>query len=107
MTASKNGETTPNFADYVTIHGDLDELNDLFSEEIVIATGKNRQDKFWKNTKSTIANFMQAITTHNVGDKDGLSFMQGELVTSDKRGTQRLANNVKSLEILVLDLVRQ
>lgn len=104
MTASKNGETTPNFADYVTIHGDLDELNDLFSEEIVIATGKNRQDKFWKNTKSTIANFMQAITTHNVGDKDGLSFMQGELVTGDKRGTQRLANNVKSLEILVLDL---
>ena len=104
MTASNNGGSTPTFADYVTIHGDIDGLNDLFLEEIVIATGKNRQDRFWKNTKSTLSNFISAITTHNVGDKDGLSFMQGELVDAGKKGTQRLANNVKALEILVLDM---
>lgn len=66
---------------------------------LTIALGRNRQDMNFKNTTATLADLIEMLSTFQVGPKDGLCILQGELVAG-----QRIAKNVVRNFLMILDV---
>ena len=66
---------------------------------ITIAVGKNRQDTNFKNVPATLGALLDTLSTFQVGPKDGLCILQGELV-----GGSRIAKNVIKNHLMILDI---
>lgn len=66
---------------------------------ITVALGKNRQDTNFKNTTATLGALIELLSTFQIGPKDGLCLLQGELV-----GGNRIAKNVIKNDLMILDI---
>lgn len=88
----------------VTIHHKdavfLDYIDDVVvSHPVTISVGRNRQDKAFRNTTSTVANLIDMLAEFEIGPKDGRCIVSGEVI-----GGQRLANNMRANSVLMLDI---
>lgn len=73
--------------------------DEILDRQIVIARGRNRQDKDFKNLPCTVNDLFSSLANIDVGPKDGVCILSGEVV-----GGQRLANNMKANHIIMLDI---
>lgn len=71
----------------------------ILDRKIVIGQGVNRQDKNFKNISCTVEELFAYLNAPRVGAKDGACILSGEVV-----GGQRLATNMKTNYILMLDI---
>ncbi|WP_336486494.1 hypothetical protein [Methylobacterium nigriterrae] len=86
----------PRHADAI-LHGDLAE--ELLGQEITIAFAPNREAKKWPNSTLTLGQFVNLMAKHQVGDKDGKSFLTGE--TIDK---VRSKSAIRAMHLLGVDV---
>lgn len=100
--------TTRSTAQEITTLNDANLLNfnennfpDWFEDEFTISVGKGRDDYSWTKKSHTFAQFFGHLTKHAVGKKDGLCFMQGELVENKSRRTKTA---VSEMNLLALDI---
>lgn len=56
MTASNAGPVPAKFND-ATVNGNLDDMIELFDEQVSVAVGKTSKDIRWKNVSGTVRNF--------------------------------------------------
>lgn len=64
-----------------------------------MAAKASASDGRWSNQQGTVANFIEMLTTHQEGKKDGACFLQGELA-----GDRRLAKSLIKNFFVIFDL---
>lgn len=79
--------------------GGFDQSVEILNKDIVITAGPNRESKRWKPLPQKLRQFVAKLCKHEVGTKDGLSFVLGDMVEG-----QRLKSAVKALYATGLDI---
>jgi hypothetical protein len=92
-------ETQPRFND-AFLHGTLDPI--LLERDIEIAISKKGSKTLpgrWKNAPMKLGAFVNLLSTHKQGEKDGECFLQGAVIDGERK-----ANAIPHLDLLTLDL---
>lgn len=99
LNVNQNSAAGPNYFGKALVWGEL--TNEILDKPVGISLGKNSRTRGgWKSpAASTFGNFLEKLSEHVEGQKEGLCFIQGKLV-----GNERKANAVEALYLLGLDL---
>ena len=75
-----------------------------FNDKLKIGMGASSDTFNWKNKEIPFATLIDQLSTHVEGPKDGICFMQGDLIPDTKGKLTRKRASVRELNILALDI---
>jgi len=90
--------------DHAIFHGfgkNSNEFPEWMQDKVTISIGRNSKDKNWRTQEFTFFEFLAGNLVHEVGTKDGLSFLQGCLA-EDR--IQRLKKAMVEMNFISLDI---